>query len=138
MTLHVTLTPETRPLIGAEHFARMKPTALFINTARGACVNESDLFDALDKGVIAGAAMDVFEDEPLDPQSPILGLGDRVLLSAHMISSNSGSGLGPGIEWGTRSVLAALAGEVPDNVFNKEVIRRWRERFGGSNILEMR
>ncbi len=138
VTLHVTLTPETRPLIGAEHFARMKPTALFINTARGACVNESDLFDALDKGVIAGAAMDVFEDEPLDPQSPILGLGDRVLLSAHMISSNSGSGLGPGIEWGTRSVLAALAGEVPDNVFNKEVIRRWRERFGGSNILEMR
>ena len=135
VTLHVTLAPETRHMIRAEHFAGMKPTAIFINTARGWCVSEDDLFAALDNDVIAGAAIDVFEDEPVDPQSPILGLGDMVLLSAHMISSNHGSGIGPGIEWSTRSVLAALAGEVPDNVFNTEVIATWRERFGGSNIL---
>ncbi|MFP6682815.1 MAG: NAD(P)-dependent oxidoreductase, partial [Gammaproteobacteria bacterium] len=135
VTLHVTLTDETRHMIRAEHFAQMKPTALFINTARGWCVSEDDLFDAVDKDIIAGAAIDVFEDEPLDPQSPILGLGDKVLLSPHMISSNRGSGILPGVEWATRSVLSALAGEVPDNVFNKDVIPKWRERFSGSNIL---
>ena len=135
VTLHVTLTSETRHMIRAEHFAQMKPTALFINTARGWCVSEDDLFDAVDKDIIAGAAIDVFEDEPLDPQSPILGLGDKVLLSPHMISSNRGSGILPGVEWATRSVLSALAGEVPDNVFNKDVISKWRERFSGSNIL---
>jgi D-3-phosphoglycerate dehydrogenase len=138
VTLHVTLTAETRHMIRTEHFAQMKPTALFINTARGWCVSEDDLFDAVDRDVIAGAAIDVFEDEPLDPQSPILGLGDKVLLSAHMISSNQGSGIGPGVEWATRSVLTALAGEVPDNVFNKDVIPKWRERFSGSNILNSR
>ena len=135
VTLHVTLTDETRHMIRAEHFAQMKPTALFINTARGWCVSEDDLFDAVNKDIIAGAAIDVFEDEPLDPQSPILGLGDKVLLSPHMISSNRGSGILPGVEWATRSVLSALAGEVPDNVFNKDVIPKWRERFSGSNIL---
>jgi phosphoglycerate dehydrogenase-like enzyme len=138
VTLHVTLTPETRHMMGQAQFARMKPTALFINTARGWCVSGDDLFDALDKDVIAGAAIDVFEDEPLDAQSPILGLGDKVLLSPHMISSNHGSGLGPGIEWATRSVLTALAGEVPDNVFNTEAVAKWRARFGGSNILVSR
>ena len=135
VTLHVTLTSETRHMIRAEHFAQMKPTALFINTARGWCVSEDDLFDAVDKDIIAGAAIDVFEDEPLDPQSPILGLGDKVLLSPHMISSNRGSGILPGVEWATRSVLSALSGEVPDNVYNKDVIPKWRERFSGSNIL---
>ncbi len=138
VTLHVTLTPETGRMIGAEQFARMRPGALFINTARGWCVAEDDLFDALDKDVIAGAAIDVFEDEPLDAQSPILGLGDKVLLSPHMISSNHGSGIGPGIEWASRSVLTALAGEVPDNVFNTEAVAKWRGRFGGSNILVSR
>jgi hypothetical protein len=58
-----------------------------------------------------------------------------VLLSPHMISSNANSGLKPGIAWATRSVLSALQGEVPDNVFNKEVIPRWRERFGGRSVL---
>lgn len=52
-----------------------------------------------------------------------------------MVSSNVGSGLGPGVEWAARSVLAALRGEVPDNVFNKEVLPRWRERFGGNSVF---
>jgi hypothetical protein len=52
-----------------------------------------------------------------------------------MISSNLGSGLKPGIAWATRSALRALRGEVPDNVFNTDVIARWRARFGGQAIL---
>jgi hypothetical protein len=51
-----------------------------------------------------------------------------------MVSSNVGSGLGPGIEWATESVLRALRGEVPDNVYNKEVIPRWERRFGGQSV----
>lgn len=135
VSMHVTLTDETRQWFGAEQFAQMKPSAIFINTSRGLCVRESELFDALDKDIIAGAAIDVFEDEPVPLQSPLLGLGDKIMLSAHMISLNVGSGLGPGTEWATRSVIAALKGEVPDNVFNKEVLPRWRERFGGMSIL---
>ncbi len=135
VTLHVTLTDETRQMFGADQLALMKPTAILINTSRGQVVNESALFDALNADRIAGAALDVYEDEPPPRQSPILGLGDKVMLSAHMVSSNVGSGLGPGIEWATRSILSALRGDVPDNVFNKEVVPRWRERFGGESVL---
>jgi hypothetical protein len=53
---------------------------------------------------------------------------------AHMVSSNVGSGLGPGIRWATESVLHALRGEVPDNVYNKDVIPRWQSRFGGRSV----
>jgi len=51
-----------------------------------------------------------------------------------VVSNNVGSGLGPGIAWATESVLAALRGEVPDNVYNKDVIPRWRRRFGGKSL----
>ena len=51
-----------------------------------------------------------------------------------MVSSNVGSGLGPGIRWATESVLCALRGEVPDNVYNKDVIPRWEGRFGGKSV----
>ncbi|MBI2359716.1 MAG: hypothetical protein HYV04_12600 [Deltaproteobacteria bacterium] len=58
-----------------------------------------------------------------------------MLLSPHMVSSNIGSGLKPGIRWATDSVFHALRGEVPDNVYNKEVISRWESRFGGKSVL---
>ena len=112
----------------------MKPGAILINTSRGPCVQEGALIEALMKSQIAGAAMDVFEHEPLALDSPLRNLGDKVLLSPHMVSSNVGSGLGPGIRWATDSVLAALRGEVPDNVYNKEVIPRWQRRFGGRSV----
>jgi D-3-phosphoglycerate dehydrogenase / 2-oxoglutarate reductase len=134
VSLHVVLTRETRHLMAAREFALMKPTALFINTSRGPCVQEPALVEALLKGQIAGAALDVFEQEPLSRDSQLRNLGDKVLLSPHMVSSNVGSGLGPGIRWATESVLAALRGETPDNVYNKEVIPRWERRFGGRSV----
>jgi D-3-phosphoglycerate dehydrogenase / 2-oxoglutarate reductase len=134
VSLHVVLTRETRHMIGAPQLALMKPTAIFINTARGPCVQEAALIEALLRGQIAGAALDVFEQEPLSPDSPLRNLGDKVLLSPHNVSSNVGSGLGPGIRWATDSVLAALRGEVPDNVYNREVIPRWQGRFGGASV----
>jgi phosphoglycerate dehydrogenase-like enzyme len=134
VSLHVVLTRETRHMLAAREFALMKPTAIVINTSRGPCVQEPALVEALLKGQIAGAALDVFEEEPLSRDSQLRNLGDKVLLSPHMVSSNVGSGLGPGISWATRSVLAALRGETPDNVYNKEVIPLWERRFGGRSV----
>lgn len=136
VTLHVVLTRETRHLISAQQLALMKPTAILINTSRGHCVDEAALVEALQKGRIGGAALDVCEEEPLALESPLRQLGDKVLLSPHMASANVGSGLKPGIRWATESVLSALRGEVPDNVYNKEVIERWESRFGGKSVWE--
>jgi len=134
VSLHVVLNRETRHMVGAAQLAQMKLKAILINTSRGHCVNEADLVGALERNQIAGAALDVFEEEPLALDSPLRKMGDKVLLSPHMISANVGSGLGPGIRWATNSVLAALRGEVPDNVYNKEVIQQWESRFGGKSV----
>lgn len=134
VSLHVVLTRETRHMISTEQLALMKPTAILINTSRGPCMQDGAVVEALLKGQIGGAALDVFEEEPLAADSQLRNLGDKVLLSPHMVSSNVGSGLGPGIRWATDSVLAALRGEVPDNVYNKEVIPRWERRFGGKSV----
>jgi phosphoglycerate dehydrogenase-like enzyme len=135
VSFHVTLTQETRHMLGAEQLALMKPSAILINTSRGGVVDEAALVDALQRGLISGAALDVFEDEPLSPDSPLRTLGNEVLLSAHMVTANKRSGLKEGILWGTESVLAALRGEVPEHVYNTEAIPRWRERFGGRSVL---
>ncbi|MCW2691068.1 MAG: hypothetical protein JWR37_5958 [Mycobacterium sp.] len=137
VTLHVFLNTETRHLIGAAELARMKPTALLLNASRGGVVDESALVEALQTERIAGAGLDVFEREPLPLDSPLRKLGDRVLLSPHMITHNVGSGVGPAIGLATEAVLAALRGEVPDRdlIFNPEVIPAWQARFAGHDIL---
>src|SRR3954470_8328007 len=65
VTLHLLWSKRTRGLIGADDFARMKPTAVFINTSRGPIVQEQALVDALEQGRIAGAGIDVYDEEPL-------------------------------------------------------------------------
>jgi D-3-phosphoglycerate dehydrogenase len=134
VSLHVVLTEETRQMIGAEEFALMKQGAILINTARGPVVNEKALVEALQSDHLAAAGLDVFVDEPLHADSPLLMMGHKVLLSPHMASSNLDSGLKQGISWANRAVLAALNGEVPDGVYNKAVIPKWRERFGGRKV----
>ncbi|HLG73857.1 MAG TPA: NAD(P)-dependent oxidoreductase [Chloroflexota bacterium] len=135
VTLHTFLNKETTHLIGAPQLALMKPNAILVNASRGAVVDEPALIKALQEDRIAGAALDVFETEPLPMDSPLRQLGDKVLLSPHMVSQNVGSGLKPGVIWATESVLLALRGDVPDNVFNKEVIPAWKERFGGRSLI---
>lgn len=135
VTLHVVLTKETRHMISGPQLAMMKPTAILINTSRGFCVDEKAVAEALEQNRIAGAALDVFEYEPIPADSPFRKMDDRVLISPHMVSSNHGSGLKPGLLWGTKSVLSALRGEVPDNVYNKDVIAQWQSRFGGKSVL---
>jgi phosphoglycerate dehydrogenase-like enzyme len=79
VTVHVRQSPETIRMIRAEHFAMMKPGAIFINTARGRIVEERDLIDALRSQRIGGAGLDVFETEPLPRDSPLRSLPNVVL-----------------------------------------------------------
>ncbi len=79
----VPLTDETTHLFGREEFRAMKETAYFINMARGQVVNEEELIYALEEGWIAGAALDVFEEEPLPADSPLYKL-DNVLITPHV------------------------------------------------------
>ncbi len=83
LSLHVPLGDETRHLIGRDEFSRMKPTAILINTSRGFCVDEVSLVEALQQGRIAGAALDVFAEEPLPAGHPLTRL-DNVVLTPHL------------------------------------------------------
>lgn len=134
VSFHVTLTKETRYMLRDEQIALMKPTAHVVNTARGKVIEEAAVARAIQAGRLRGAAIDAFEEEPLPMDSPLRALGHKVLLSPHSASFSEGGELRPGITWALRSVLTALAGGIPDNVYNKEVIPRWRERFGGASV----
>lgn len=81
VALHIALNNETRNFLTAKDFALMKPTAVIVNAARGPVVNTNDLAEALKNGVIAGAALDVYDVEPpLDSDNPILGAPNTMLL----------------------------------------------------------
>jgi len=113
VSVHVRQSPETFHLIRREHFELMKPDAIFVNTARGGIVNESDLVDVLRSGRIAGAGLDVFESEPLQPGSLFVTLSN-VVLTPHA------AGITPetteaGIVLAIDNVFSFLAGD-PRNV----------------------
>ena len=82
VSLHLLLTDETRGMIGVAELERLKPGAILVNTARGALLDEPALIEALRAGRIAHAALDVFEEEPMQPGHPLTTL-ERVTLSAH-------------------------------------------------------
>jgi D-3-phosphoglycerate dehydrogenase len=82
VSLHVPLSASTRQLMNAEALARMKPDALLVNTSRGPVVDQAALVDALQREQLAGAALDVFEDEPLSVDSPLRRLR-QVILTPH-------------------------------------------------------
>lgn len=100
VSLHLPCTAETAGWFDAAVFSRMKPGSIFINTARGGLVDESALVDALRTGPLAGAGLDVFRQEPLPVDHPLLGL-DNVLLCPHM----------GGLDLESREAMATLAAE---------------------------
>lgn len=122
VSLHAPLTPETRGLFGRDAFARMKPTAFLVNTARGGLVEEAALAEALRAGRLAGAALDVTSVEPWPPDAA-LAEQDGVLLTGHSayFSEEANAELGRRV---VASVLAALRGDVPEGLVNPEVLER--------------
>jgi D-3-phosphoglycerate dehydrogenase len=88
ITMHAPATPEATRMLTAEHFRMMKRTALFINTGRGPTVDESALIKALQEGWIAGAGLDVLEQEPPAPGNPLMTM-ENVILTAHVASASA-------------------------------------------------
>ncbi|HLN87624.1 MAG TPA: NAD(P)-dependent oxidoreductase [Candidatus Limnocylindrales bacterium] len=129
VTLHVVLTRETRGMIGMGQFKLMKPSAFIINTSRGPAINENDLIQALKENIIAGAALDVFTEEPTPMTNPLRQIDpERVILTPHTIGTNPGS-QSAGQKMAAESILAILDGRIPDTVVNPLAIPRWKERF---------
>jgi glyoxylate reductase len=115
VSLHVPLTGATRHLVGARELAMMKKTAILVNTSRGPVVDEKALVAALAAGTIAGAGLDVFENEPaVDPG--LLAL-DNVVLAPHVGSATLATRTGMA-RMACRNIMAALAGEMPPNCLN--------------------
>jgi len=109
LSLHLPLTEETRGLIGPQTIDRMKSDAILVNTARGGIVNEPALASALREGRLAGAALDVFETEPLDESSAALFAGlANVILTPHIAGVTEESNARVS-EVTARNVLAALS-----------------------------
>jgi phosphoglycerate dehydrogenase-like enzyme len=114
------LNDETRHLVGVRSFAQMKPEAFFVNVARGPIVDESALIEALRAGRIAGAALDVFEHEPVDADNPLLAM-ENVIVTPHSLCwtdecfHNMAS-------TGLASIVDALAGKRPEFVVDPSVL----------------
>jgi D-3-phosphoglycerate dehydrogenase/(S)-sulfolactate dehydrogenase len=123
LSLHIPMTAESRHLINRHTLSQMRPTAFLINTARGGLVNEVDLIEALKTGRLAGAGLDVFEDEP-PPLSPLFRM-DNVVVTPHAA----------GGDWLSRDEMAFMAaesivllnrGEWPaERVVNPQVHAKW-------------
>lgn len=111
VTLHVALTDETRHLLNAQRLKLMKTTAFLVNTARGELVDEMALVSAVKEKRIAGAAIDVFSEEPLPKDSPLRGL-DRVLLTPHLAASTAEAQKRVAIEICTAVREALLRGDL--------------------------
>jgi len=129
VTLHVVLTRETRGMIGMRELKLMKPTAFIVNTSRGPAIKEVDIVQALNEKIIAGAALDVFDKEPMPMDNPLRQIDPyRLILTPHNIGANPGSSEA-GQRMAAQSMLAILDGKVPDTVVNPLAIPRWKERF---------
>ena len=119
VSVHTPLTPDTRHLINAAKLKIMKPSAILINTSRGAVIDEEALVIALQEHWIAGAGLDVFEKEPIDPKNPLLAL-DNVVIIPHMGSATTQTRSAMS-ELAARNLLAVLRGTPPPSWLNPEV-----------------
>ncbi len=113
VSLHTALTPETRHLINAERLKIMKPTAYLINTSRGPVIDEKALVEALKDKVIAGAALDVYENEPA--LTPGLVDLENIVLTPHIASATKET-RDKMAEMAAKNIIAALEGQTPPNL----------------------
>jgi len=109
VSVHVTLTPQTRGLMGAKEIAAMKPGAVLVNVARGGLVDETALAAALESGHLSGAAVDVYSIEPMAPDNPLRG-APNTILTPHLGASTAEAQERAGVEMAER-LLRALSGK---------------------------
>ncbi len=125
VSLHCPLLDQTRGLMNAAAFAKMKPGSLFINTARGGLVVEADLISALQSGHLGGAGLDVFEKEPPDPKNPLFRM-DQVVVTPHLGGADTQSIADMGAE-AARCAVALSRGQWPEGaVVNDSLKNGWR------------
>lgn len=131
LSVSVPLSPETHHIVNAERLGLMKPTAYLINTSRGPVVDQKALTKVLQGDLIAGAGLDVLEQEPPDPDDPILTL-DNVLLAPHALCWTDQCFAGNGAA-DVAAVLEFQHGRVPRGVVNRNVLEsaRWKKRLAG-------
>ncbi len=125
VSLHVPLTPDTHHLIGERELSLMKPTAILVNTARGAVVDQRALYRALRRRQIAAAGLDVAEVEPMPAREPLLRL-DNVVITPHVASASVATRERMA-EMAAEAVLAALQGNMPANCLNPEALQYRRQ-----------
>ena len=119
VSVHAPLNNETKGLLSDDFFKAMKPTAYLINTCRGPVVDEAALIAALQNGEIAGAGLDVFEDEPTNPENPLLKM-DNVVVTPHSAGTSDMSRIRSGVQVG-QEASRLLEGTLPMSIVNPEV-----------------
>jgi lactate dehydrogenase-like 2-hydroxyacid dehydrogenase len=127
VTLHAPLNPETRHMIDEAALRTMKPTAALVNTARGPLVDQDALHQALTKGWIAAAALDVTDPEPMPDNNPLLKL-ENCIVTPHIASASVATRSRMAM-LAAEQLVQALRGETPKNIVNREVLRRWQGRM---------
>ena len=119
VSMHTPLNNQTRKLIGSAFFKSMKSTAYFINTCRGGTVDEKALIKALGDNELAGAGLDVFEEEPTSPENPLLQM-ENVIVTPHSAGSSNRSGIAGQTQVG-QETARLLKGSLPMSLVNPEV-----------------
>lgn len=130
VSIHTPLTVETQGMIRQQEFTLMKPSAILINTARGAIVDEDALCAALESDQIAGAGLDVFAKEPVDPQSPLLRL--KNIVAVPHIGSATKETREKMVQIVVENIRAHFSGDTPPNLINKEIFGNW-DSAGSTN-----
>jgi phosphoglycerate dehydrogenase-like enzyme len=126
VSLHASLRPDTHGMIRREHLELMKPTAYLVNVARGELIDQAALVDILQRRRIAGAGLDVYEEEPLPADHPLIDL-DNAILTPHWLPATVDAGFTLG--WTTlQGIMKVARGELPDNIINPDVLERPRFR----------
>ena len=122
ISLHMPLLPETRAMVDASWFSAMKPGTFLINTARGPLMDEKALMAALDRGIVAGAGLDVFSHEPVDGTHP-LAAHPRVLSTPHIGSATHETRRAMALR-AAENIRQALTGGIPRDLLNPQVCQK--------------
>ena len=124
VSIHSPLNGETKGMFNKQKLSLMKKSAYLVNTARGGLIVEKDIINILQNNMIAGAGLDVFEEEPISHQSPLLKL-DNVIVSPHMAGNDIQSQIDMGNE-AAQSIIDLYNGKWPEgSIVNKEVKESW-------------